>query len=379
MLIENKCGPILLIAFTNHALDHLLAAVLDIGIKKIVRMGSRSSDERILELSIENLERTAEAQAGLKKTSGRLYRDLKLIEEEIEKLVKKIHRKTPTSQELLDHLRDKYPEHRRNFNFPSAWILDLYAQWKAGDDWQTAGRSGKAKAPRDTTLYSFWISGHDITYIDFARRSASQPPAQHTKSTPSKSRTENLAGRSSNRFVLPESTATATFPEDQSEDEEGDEPWQQIRWSLAGNVRSIAPVLPSPTSPPPPPPSPPPVPFAQVMDPNQFESERSFTDSFFNRYGLHFPTIPSSNRDLDELVQSSDIWSMSKVERNRLNTHWVAFVSAESYELHQAEFINLQQKHATARQRHEEGRNEVTTSQNSHRSQMETDYFAALA
>jgi len=56
VLVHNKIRPILLIAFTNHALDHLLGNVLDVGItRKIVRLGSRSADERISEFSLDNI------------------------------------------------------------------------------------------------------------------------------------------------------------------------------------------------------------------------------------------------------------------------------------------------------------------------------------
>lgn len=47
-----------MIAFTNHALDHLLSAVLDAKItNKIARLGSRSIDSRVSKYSIEELEK----------------------------------------------------------------------------------------------------------------------------------------------------------------------------------------------------------------------------------------------------------------------------------------------------------------------------------
>lgn len=365
VLIANKCGPILMIAFTNHALDHLLAAVLDIGIQKIVRLGSRSADERISQFSIENLERTAEAQAGLKQTSHQLHRELKAIDRQIEELVQKIHRKDPTPEELFDHLRVSYPEHSHSLNLPSNWILDLYAQWQeVGEEWQTVGRGGKARGRPDTTLYSYWIAGHDLSYINNVHRLASQgPPKAAVPLHPQSKKRVDEAERSSNRFVVPDSPAAAlTSTEDQSEDEEeGSEPWQKTRWSAADALRDT--VQPSPSltpSPAPPSPSPSPIPFAQTIDPDNFESGQFFSDAFFRHYGIPLPLTPNSDRGLDELCESPNIWSMSLAERTRLNAHWVDLVSTESYELYQEEFANLQRKHETARQRHEEGRNEVT-------------------
>ena len=58
VLFVNDVGPILLIAFTNQALDHMLCSVLDAGIMTdIVRLGSRTSaDEPIVQYSIETQE-----------------------------------------------------------------------------------------------------------------------------------------------------------------------------------------------------------------------------------------------------------------------------------------------------------------------------------
>jgi hypothetical protein len=47
-----------MIAFTNHALDHLLESVLDAGItQKIVRIGSRSQSERLQGFTLDKLEK----------------------------------------------------------------------------------------------------------------------------------------------------------------------------------------------------------------------------------------------------------------------------------------------------------------------------------
>ena len=47
VLIKNKTSCTIMIASTNHALDHLLGNVLDAGItKKVTRSGSPSADER---------------------------------------------------------------------------------------------------------------------------------------------------------------------------------------------------------------------------------------------------------------------------------------------------------------------------------------------
>lgn len=56
---DRKLGPVLLLALTNHALDHMLRSVLDGDVtKNIVRLGSRSTDPVICEHKLEAISRT---------------------------------------------------------------------------------------------------------------------------------------------------------------------------------------------------------------------------------------------------------------------------------------------------------------------------------
>ncbi|KAF9506178.1 hypothetical protein BS47DRAFT_1489458 [Hydnum rufescens UP504] len=93
VLVENQVKPILPIAFTNHALDHILRSGLDTGItKKVVRMGSRSADLKISSLSLEELQKLQEwSQFSL--AMGKVFSVLKETETEIENLMKKNRRR----------------------------------------------------------------------------------------------------------------------------------------------------------------------------------------------------------------------------------------------------------------------------------------------
>jgi hypothetical protein len=44
---QNDLGPILILCYTNHALDQFLCHLLDIGIESIARIGSRSKEPRM--------------------------------------------------------------------------------------------------------------------------------------------------------------------------------------------------------------------------------------------------------------------------------------------------------------------------------------------
>ena len=87
VVIANKAGPVLMIAFTNHALDHMLRSVLDARItQKIVRLGSRSADERIAEFSIEHVESVA-GRSRLLSAFSTYRRALRDVEDEIKKFM----------------------------------------------------------------------------------------------------------------------------------------------------------------------------------------------------------------------------------------------------------------------------------------------------
>ncbi len=81
MLFANRALPVLLLAFTNHALDHILRAIHDAGVTEdFVRLGSRSKDEVVSKFNLETQIR-AQDKTQLNKIVGRNYRDLKEIEE----------------------------------------------------------------------------------------------------------------------------------------------------------------------------------------------------------------------------------------------------------------------------------------------------------
>ena len=76
-----------MIAFTNHALDHLLGSVLDAGItKKVVRLGSRCNDERVSPFSIEELERNSTRSRLAHHLRGAMQ-ELKGVEAEMKELI----------------------------------------------------------------------------------------------------------------------------------------------------------------------------------------------------------------------------------------------------------------------------------------------------
>lgn len=71
-------SPIVLLAFTNHALDHILRAIHDNNVTHdMIRLGSRSKDEVVSQYSMESLENVKRPDATLRRRAAGLYGKLK--------------------------------------------------------------------------------------------------------------------------------------------------------------------------------------------------------------------------------------------------------------------------------------------------------------
>jgi hypothetical protein len=170
VIIANKVGPVLLIAFTNHALDHMLASVLDANItNRIVRLGSRSADERVSEYSIEKLM----GRAPRDRIFGRQFRRVMELEQELTTLIGNIIRPL-NSSDIVNHISIQYPAHASSLRGAPNWIHELHARINSADggSWEVAGSTKSRKRPPDKSMYSFWRDGTDI---DFLRISTSSP------------------------------------------------------------------------------------------------------------------------------------------------------------------------------------------------------------
>ncbi|KZT72216.1 P-loop containing nucleoside triphosphate hydrolase protein [Daedalea quercina L-15889] len=174
VLLANNIGPILMIAFTNHALDHLLGSVLDAGItKKIVRLGSRSADERIAEFSIEHMENVA-GKSRLDRAFAGHYWELRTVEEDIKKLMSDFRKTKVDSEDILSHMELVFPAHFEFLNSAPRWIRVLYELGTVQDGqgpWRVAGRGGYDEDV-DTSLYAYWLAGGDIDFLERAHISS---------------------------------------------------------------------------------------------------------------------------------------------------------------------------------------------------------------
>ncbi|CAG9977265.1 unnamed protein product [Clonostachys byssicola] len=122
VLLEHKkqinMGPILCVCYTNHALDQLLEHLLDEGVDRVIRIGSRSKSERLQNRNLRLVAKTAERT----RTEGReLYivqDEIRDIDRDLTKLIGDLA-DLESVETIKTHLRATSPRH-----FHQLFVID---------------------------------------------------------------------------------------------------------------------------------------------------------------------------------------------------------------------------------------------------------------
>lgn len=401
VLIKNGVRPILMIALTNHALDHLLAASLDADITtNIVRLGSRSADERISKYNLEEMEQVA-GRSRLDREFGANYRELKTTQKEIVDLMEAFLRKHVTSEETLNYLQTNYPDLFEGFHNPTPWIATLHVlehQKDGGGDWNIAGSRGRIQDVDDSS-YAYWRMGGDLEFL--ARPPAPPRPAPDIARKPAYqsqnhfsvlSMTGNDADGSRNgdqdedsyeeessdadddaaalekmwrapldlQYSISSTTGNdSDASRDGDEDDDSDdqdnndaddtassEDTRRARLDLHAINDNVS--------------------IAAVAAPERPKKAIDIADLhdprvFFAHLGYNaLPSIPTSDRSLEQILEDEpDIWSLSRAERGRLQDYLTREVRLQLHETQLEEFERLRARHADVLERYNEGKNEV--------------------
>lgn len=275
-----------MIAFTNHALDHLLGNVLDAGItKKVARLGSRSADERIAAYSLEAMER-----ASGNRMHGRnifqIRRDMRDIEDEFSEVVATLNGSTVDPEGLLMWLDLHHPGQSQELTNPPAWV-NLHRSER--QDWKTATNGRKGKQAKNTTgfnqtEYGFWVNCLDLEFLD--------PPVFEGEDV------QGQGGTSHNRYAALDTDG----------DGDGDGPDESR---------------------------------------NQETDHREILLGWFAQHGLtDIPEPPTTDRSLDILKHDDDVWDMSRSERLKLSQYWESSARSFGFESDVEVFKDLKHKHA---------------------------------
>ncbi len=265
----------------------MLNSILDAKItKKFVRLGSRSSDERIAQYSLRNLEKTS-TDASMNRQIGREMASKKKIEEEMLQVMKDIQIPEPSEDQIKEYLQCDWEEHRLNMYEPPFWIVEYATQlWESeGEEgeWKVTGKKGKGREQSHLmarTYYGLWKRGLDIAFI--------QPPEPHFVEV-------SLSKKQKKKGALPDVVVVPPTQEEQ-------EKYQERMFGFFSNLG----------------------------------------------YGDAVPQIPAGNRPFVQLQDSSAVWSMSLEERQRLAEHWEEEMRRLAYHNHLEEYQRLREQYEEA-------------------------------
>lgn len=279
----------------------MLNSILDAKItQRLVRLGSRSSDERIGEYNLWNLEQTLDDTS----MSGQLKRQYaikKKTEEYMYQVMEDIQIPEPTEDQIKKYLEVNWGEHLLMMYDPPFWIVE-YADrsWRLeGDEgeWKVQGKKGKAKDQSHLmarTYYGFWKRGLDIAFI--------QPPQP--------------------RYVQAKI-------------------WNKPKKQGGQNAQ----------------------PDVKLVPPTQEEREnyqaRMF--EFFDElgFGSSVPPVPAGNRPFVQLQDSPAVWAMSLEERQRLAGYWEDEMRRLAYNDHLDKYQQLRKEYEEACERYDAVSDEV--------------------
>lgn len=102
VLLANRVKPILMLGFTNHAVDHILRAAYEGVSTNIVRLGTRSNDKVIKKLTLGRLK-------GYKGALRALRGKMRALEKKMESTTLSVPTTTLSPDEFIDFIKASYP------------------------------------------------------------------------------------------------------------------------------------------------------------------------------------------------------------------------------------------------------------------------------
>ncbi|KAG2767654.1 hypothetical protein Pcac1_g21236 [Phytophthora cactorum] len=142
IIVEAQVSPVLVVCYTNHALDQFLCHLLDIGITSLVRIGGQCKEPRLEKYNLNNLPKTFQRYE-LKLLYGKLDEHADAIASALRELNSQTRR--PTWKALKWFLETNYPD-----------VYDSFAERNAElyeDGWEIAGCDD---------ILDYWSHGKDI-------------------------------------------------------------------------------------------------------------------------------------------------------------------------------------------------------------------------
>ena len=367
-----------MIAFTNHALDHMLCSVLDAGITTdMIRLGSRTSDERISQYSIEMREMVA-GQSRLDHASGAKFRELKDVGTEITKLIDRMNKidLESDSSEIVKYLELFHPEHHFSMTEPRQWVEAAKGlsqdESESGEKWQKQGRKGKA-VTEDTSMYAFWKNCGDLEFLDTVINPIVPRVPQSNNLNSFAEPGEPGPSSRPNRFVILEAESIVNEEDEEgpgeSEEEESDDESIEFPEKIWMNADFTD--KPDPNGGPQAEEAKAPALLPEPSESTSSDSEAKTAEpypSYVNDAAGFFaalgedgvPAVPLRDRTLETLLDDIEVWEMSQHERQKVHAFWVEETRTHVQKNQQDEFDRLRKKHAEKVQEYNEIKEEVS-------------------
>ncbi|GAA6023386.1 hypothetical protein JCM10207_002529 [Rhodosporidiobolus poonsookiae] len=310
VLLAAKVGKILILAVTNHAADQTLEHIYHSVTKSIVRVGSRSDSEIMSDLSLYNLSRHAEQLSGQSKSDvGRLLGQRKEIEKEIERVCKVASARDRLL--LFSHFAP-YAErtdspHLYGFDgVPASVASAIKARQESA--WSTVSRKAAPthldRAPEDTYgVWDFWRECNDFAVFALLQDERRAEQAQLEQ--------QGRDAQAKQGGII----AANPFDLLRGADVQDDD-----AHSAASSSSSLSEID-----------------FVDAPDHAEFVSvsidSRSSTSSIEPLFEDDWEE-PTTDRPIEELMATADVWGMSRVERARLVAYYAEqIVQSEAPEL----------------------------------------------
>ncbi|KAH7335663.1 hypothetical protein B0J17DRAFT_616684 [Rhizoctonia solani] len=174
VLIKNNICPILLVAFTNHALDHMLNGILNAGItQNVIRLGSRfAANERLQPYLLETLGRQA-GKSRLSASRKSATDQMKDLESQMKGLMDKISSHKVPSSHIEEHISYMYPHHYGElFRHTPSWIDAITPKPSETEEgWEIAGEPPN----EEYSIIKFWRKGRDLDFLETQGQNGAAP------------------------------------------------------------------------------------------------------------------------------------------------------------------------------------------------------------
>ncbi|GAA5948709.1 hypothetical protein JCM3765_004981 [Sporobolomyces pararoseus] len=292
-LLDAKVGRILILSYTNHALDTMLRHLKEQVTDKIIRAGSRSKDPAMEQYSLKQLSFEQDRFQGRTNTEMRdLLDERKNLQKSINavcELATRIARHQVHFEHLADYLRIEFPLHLEYFQeVPSSVIAA--SEELVSDEWETVGKKNRGVLRSNTIprgqsqIFAWWRDGGDITLLEQAQEERDAETEALARQQ------EELARQISNKFEI--------LPLDQTGSDSSSDSGSYSDYDGLGDLFEDA--------------------HIECGGGGEGDSEgEEEEEEEEERY-----TAPSRNRPVSELENDFEVWNFSREERARIVEAW---------------------------------------------------------